>query len=58
VGETEFNERWENIIGYNFEELLPVNVPTWLAHSHFNNLKESGRLLNEQYAVDAIYYIF
>lgn len=30
TGETLFNERWANIVGYTLEELQPVSIDTWV----------------------------
>ncbi|HRQ57721.1 MAG TPA: PhnD/SsuA/transferrin family substrate-binding protein [Azoarcus taiwanensis] len=34
TGETRFNDRWAQIIGYTLDELDPVSIDTWLAHLH------------------------
>ncbi|TVR12707.1 MAG: PAS domain S-box protein, partial [Planctomycetota bacterium] len=33
-GETIFNERWAQIVGYSLEELQPVSIDTWLSFVH------------------------
>jgi diguanylate cyclase (GGDEF)-like protein/PAS domain S-box-containing protein len=58
TGETKFNERWANIIGYTLEELSPVSIETWIKHAHPDDLKESDRLLKEIWAGKTEYYIF
>jgi PAS domain-containing protein len=50
TGETKFNERWANIIGYTLEELSPVSIETWIKYAHPDDLKESDRLLKEIWA--------
>ena len=32
TGETRFNERWAQIIGFTLDEFAPVSIDTWLAH--------------------------
>lgn len=46
TGETHFNERWAEMIGYTLEELKPINIDTWISHAHPEDLEESGRRLN------------
>lgn len=49
TGETIFNERWANIIGYQLDELEPISIETWLSFAHQADLAESGRLLEEHF---------
>ncbi|MBV7300474.1 sensor domain-containing diguanylate cyclase [Enterovibrio paralichthyis] len=58
TGETIFNERWANIIGYTLDELSPVSIQTWLDYAHPDDLVESERLLKEHWAGKSDYYIF
>lgn len=58
TGETIFNERWANIIGYTLEELSPVSIETWIKYAHPDDLEESNRLLKEHWAGNTEYYIF
>ena len=41
TGETSFNERWADIIGYTLEELSPVSIETWMKYCHPDDLKIS-----------------
>ncbi|AVM73482.1 sensor histidine kinase [Magnetospirillum gryphiswaldense] len=34
TGETKFNERWAEILGYSLSELQPVSIATWLRFVH------------------------
>jgi two-component system sensor histidine kinase/response regulator len=45
TGETVFNERWAEIVGYTLAELAPVSVQTWLDLAHPEDLKESEKQL-------------
>ncbi len=47
TGETEFNERWANIIGYTLDELSPISIDTWLKYSHPDDLNISEQKLAE-----------
>jgi len=58
TGETVFNERWANIIGYTLEELSPVTINTWIKYAHPDDLKESEHLLKEHWAGKTEYYLF
>jgi len=56
TGETVFNERWAQIIGYTLEELAPVNIETWVALAHPEDLKRSGELLERHFSGELGYY--
>ena len=49
TGETRFNERWAQIIGYTLDEISPTNIDTWLNFAHPDDLAESERLLNAHF---------
>lgn len=46
TGETRFNERWAEIIGYRLEELEPTNIETWMSFAHPDDLETSEAALN------------
>jgi diguanylate cyclase (GGDEF)-like protein/PAS domain S-box-containing protein len=46
TGETVFNDRWAEIIGYTLAELGPMRIETWERFIHPDDLPESGGLLN------------
>ena len=48
-GETYFNERWANIIGYSLSELQPINIDTWLANVHPDDLLKSNRYIEDYF---------
>ena len=50
TGETEFNERWAQIIGYTLEELSPVSIQTWITHTHPDDLARSNLLLQKHFS--------
>ncbi|SIQ91754.1 PAS domain S-box-containing protein [Alkalispirochaeta americana] len=56
TGETVFNERWAEIIGYTLEELAPISINTWMSFAHPDDLKRSGELLEEHFRGERDYY--
>ena len=58
TGETVFNERWANIIGYTLEEIAPVSIQSWLNFAHPDDLVESERRLHDLWEGKADYYLF
>ncbi|WP_299184240.1 PAS domain-containing protein [uncultured Aquimarina sp.] len=50
TGETVFNERWAEIIGYSLSELEPVTIDTWMEYSHQEDLEKSNKLLQEHFS--------
>ncbi len=58
TGETAFNERWAEIIGYALSELEPVSIETWERFAHPDDLAESGRLLEAHFRGDTPFYDF
>ena len=55
-GETIFNERWAEIIGYTLDEISPVSIDTWMKFTHPDDLKKSGELLEKHFKGDLDYY--
>jgi PAS domain S-box-containing protein len=56
TGETVFDERWAEIIGYTLEELSPVSIDTWLQHTHPEDLRESNRRLQRCFSGEHAFY--
>jgi diguanylate cyclase (GGDEF)-like protein/PAS domain S-box-containing protein len=56
TGETIFNKRWANIIGYNLEELAPISIDTWTKFVHPDDLKISSDLLEKHFNGELDYY--
>ena len=56
TGETVFNERWAEIVGYTLDELAPIDINTWLGLAHPDDLPESGRLLEQHFAGQLPFY--
>jgi PAS domain S-box-containing protein len=56
TGETVFNERWAEILGYTLAELAPVSIDTWTRLAHPDDLKVSDALLERHFRGDLDYY--
>lgn len=56
TGDTIFNQRWANIVGYTLAELQPTSIDTWQRLVHPDDLKISGKLLAEHFAGKLDYY--
>jgi PAS domain S-box-containing protein len=56
TGETVFNERWAEMIGYTLAELQPVSIDTWLRFAHPDDLKASGERLEAHFSGQVGYY--
>lgn len=50
TGETVYNERWAQIVGYNLAELSPTTIKTWESLVHSDDLKKSNELLVRHFA--------
>ena len=58
TGETRFNERWAELVGYTLEELAPINIDTWMRLAHPDDLAASGALLERHFAGEIDHYDF
>jgi PAS domain S-box-containing protein len=58
TGETIFNERWAEIIGYTLDEISPISIETWMKYAHPEDLKVSGELLEKHFCGELDYYEF
>ena len=56
TGETYFNERWAEIIGYTLDELHPVSIDTWIKYAHPDDLELSNDLLQAHFRGETEYY--
>ncbi len=56
TGETRFNERWAEIVGYTLEELSPTNIDTWMRLVHPDDLEKSGALLEKNFCGEVDHY--
>ncbi len=55
-GETVFNQRWADMIGYQLDELAPISIDSWLRLTHADDLVESNRLLQQHFQGLQPYY--
>ncbi|MFU8837704.1 MAG: PAS domain S-box protein [Thiohalomonadaceae bacterium] len=58
TGETIFNERWAEIVGYTLEELAPTSITTWMELAHPDDLAVSGQRLEKHFAGELPFYEF
>ena len=58
TGETYFNERWAEIIGYSLAEIEPISINTWIKFAHPDDLQKSNQLLDEHFKGETEYYDF
>lgn len=56
TGETVFNERWAEFIGYTLEEISPVSIDTWYKFTYTEDLKASAELLEKHFKNELDYY--
>jgi PAS domain S-box-containing protein len=50
TGETVFNERWAQIVGFTLAELQPISIETWIKLAHPDDLARSGEQLQQHFA--------
>lgn len=58
TGETVFNERWAQMLGYTLSEISPVSIETWINFAHPVDLKQSNLLLEKHFRGELEYYEF
>jgi PAS domain S-box-containing protein len=56
TGETVFNARWAEIIGYSLKDLGPVSIDTWMKYAHPDDLANSGVKLQAHFDGLAEFY--
>jgi diguanylate cyclase (GGDEF)-like protein/PAS domain S-box-containing protein len=56
TGETVFNEKWAQIVGYTLAELAPISIKTWERLFHPDDLLQSNELLAQHFAGELPYY--
>jgi diguanylate cyclase (GGDEF)-like protein/PAS domain S-box-containing protein len=50
TGETTFNQRWLEMLGYDRQDLAPLNINTWLNLCHPADLEKSKALLQRHFS--------
>jgi len=58
TGETIYNDRWAEIVGYRLEELSPTTIETWKKFAHPDDFKISRVLLGKHFSGELEYYEF
>ena len=56
TGETMFNERWAEMIGYNLEDISPISVKKWNSFTHPEDLEKSEAALAEHFKLKTDFY--
>jgi PAS domain S-box-containing protein len=56
TGETIFNPRWAEIVGYTLDELAPISIHTWTWLVHPDDLQASGAMLEKHFRGELDYY--
>jgi diguanylate cyclase (GGDEF)-like protein/PAS domain S-box-containing protein len=56
TGETQFNERWAEILGYTLDELQPVSIRTWEGLTHPEDLERSREALQRHFSHESSHY--
>lgn len=56
TGETIFNERWAQMLGYSLAELTPVSVNTWLSLTHPDDLPIAHEQLAKHFSGELAFY--
>ena len=56
TGQTFFNERWAEIIGYRLEELEPTTIDTWMEHAVAEDLEKSNEAISAHVRGETSHY--
>ncbi|MFZ4626242.1 MAG: PAS domain-containing protein, partial [Rhodoferax sp.] len=56
TGETRFNQRWAEMMGYTLDELAPVSIATWMKLTHPDDLAASDAALQKHFAGERDHY--
>ncbi len=56
TGETIFNERWADILGYTLAEISPTNMQTWKDFCHPEDLERSSTKIERHFSRELDYY--
>jgi PAS domain S-box-containing protein len=56
TGETRFNDRWAEMIGYSLAEISPVSIKTWEKFTHASDFARSGEALERYFRGETPYY--
>jgi len=56
TGETLYNEKWAEILGYDLEDLEPISQETWLHFAHPDDIALSNRKIQECFSRKSDFY--
>lgn len=56
TGETKFNERWAEMVGYSLADLEPISIETWASLAHPDDLERSNQALEAHFSGNAAFY--
>lgn len=56
TGETVYNERWAEMLGYTLAELSPTTVDTWLRLCHPEDLKLTSAMIEQHFRGEIEYF--
>lgn len=56
TGETMFNERWAEMIGYDLKDISPISVKKWNSFTHPDDLKKSEAALARHFKLKTDFY--
>jgi len=56
TGKVELNKRWAEIIGFTLEELMPIDINTWVKSIHPDDLKIANEILDLHIKHELEYY--
>lgn len=56
TGETVFNERWAEMVGYKLDELAPISIETWMSLAHPDDLRASEQALTRHFSGQCDFY--
>jgi PAS domain S-box-containing protein len=57
TGETRFNDKWAEIIGYSLQELQPINIDTWIGNANSDDLEKSNNKLQNHFEGKSDFYV-
>ena len=58
TGESIYNERWAEILGYTLAELEATDENTWISHTHPEDMAKANKVLQEHFQKNTQYYSF
>ncbi|MEN8168814.1 MAG: PAS domain S-box protein [Pseudomonadota bacterium] len=56
TGETIYNDRWAEMLGYTLHELSPISIETWMGLTHADDLQATQEILEQHFTGGSDYY--